>query len=114
MRIPTLHITTTEDEIRIPGYYSSPQDRIDVYQAMASHYKVLAVFNAGSHNIFTGWRGRKDSQPQQQVIKAATQALSTAFLKQITTDNSQAISIWAQQHQPILSQFIRSDLVAAN
>ena len=79
---------------------------------MDSHYKVLAVFNAGSHNIFSGWRGRKDSQPQQQVIKAATQALSTAFLKQITTEDSQAISIWAQQHQPILSQFIRSDLVA--
>ncbi|MEO3878527.1 alpha/beta hydrolase family protein [Rheinheimera fenheensis] len=114
VRIPTLHITTTEDEIRVPGYYSSPQDRIDLYQAMGSHYKVLAVFNAGSHNIFSGWRGRKDSQPQQQVIKAATQALSTAFLKQITTDNSQAISIWAQEHQPILSQFIRSDLVAAN
>ena len=112
VRIPTLHITTTEDEIRVPGYYSSPQDRIDVYQAIASHYKVLAVFNAGSHNIFSGWRGRIDSQPQHQVIKAATQALSTAFLKQITTEDSQAISLWAQQHQPILSQFIRSDLVA--
>ena len=112
VNIPTLHITTTEDEIRVPGYYSSPQDRIDVYQAIASHYKVLAVFSSGSHNIFSGWRGRKDNQPQRQVIKAATQALSTAFLKQITTDDSQAISLWAQQHKPILSQFIRSDLVA--
>lgn len=112
VRIPTLHITTTEDEIRVPGYYSSPQDRIDVYQAMASHYKVLAVFSSGSHNIFSGWRGRNDSKPQQQVIKAATQALSAAFLKQITTEDSQAISLWAQQHQAILSQFIRSDLVA--
>lgn len=112
VRIPTLHITTTEDEIRVPGYYSSPEDRIDVYQAMASDYKVLAVFNAGSHNIFSGWRGRRDSQPQQQVIKAATQALSTAFLKQITTEDSQAISLWAKQHQPILSQFIRSDRLA--
>ena len=112
VNIPTLHITTTEDEIRVPGYYSSPQDRIDVYQAIASHYKVLAVFSSGSHNIFSGWRGRKDNQPQRQVIKAATQALSTSFLKQITTDDSQAISLWAQQHKPILSQFIRSDLVA--
>ncbi len=110
--IPTLHITTTEDEIRVPGYYSSPQDRIDVYQAMASHYKVLAVFSSGSHNIFSGWRGRNDSKPQQQVIKAATQALSAAFLKQITTADSQAISLWAQQHQAVLSKFIRSDLVA--
>ncbi|GAB58564.1 alpha/beta hydrolase family protein [Rheinheimera nanhaiensis] len=107
--IPTLHITTTEDEIRVPGYYSSPQDRIDVYQAMASHYKVLAVFSSGSHNIFSGWRGRNDSKSQQQVIKAATQALSAAFLKQITTEDSQAISLWAQQHQAVLSKFIRSD-----
>ncbi|KUM54812.1 alpha/beta hydrolase family protein [Rheinheimera sp. EpRS3] len=110
--IPTLHITTTEDEIRVPGFYSSPQDRFDLYNAMASSYKVLAVFSSGSHNIFSGWRGGKDTQPQQQVIKAATQALSSAFIEQITTDDSQAISLWAQQHQAVLSQFIRSDLVA--
>jgi dienelactone hydrolase len=110
--IPTLHITTTEDEIRVPGFYSSPQDRYDLYNAMASRYKVLAVFSSGSHNIFSGWRGGKDTQPQQQVIKAATQALSSAFIEQITTDDSQAISLWAQQHQAVLSKFIRSDLVA--
>ncbi|MDP5191071.1 alpha/beta hydrolase family protein [Rheinheimera baltica] len=110
--IPTLHITTTEDEIRVPGYYSSPQDRFDLYDAMASRYKVLAVFSAGSHNIFSGWRGGKDTKSQQQVIKAATQALSSAFIEQITTNNSQAIDLWAQQHQAVLSHFIRSDLVA--
>jgi pimeloyl-ACP methyl ester carboxylesterase len=107
--IPTLHITTTEDEIRVPGYYSSPQDRYDLYNAMASSYKVLAVFSSGSHNIFSGWRGGKDTQPQQQVIKAATQALSSAFIEQITTDDSQALGLWEQQHQAVLSQFIRSD-----
>ncbi|SNY55451.1 Serine aminopeptidase, S33 [Arsukibacterium tuosuense] len=112
VNIPTLHITTTEDEIRVPGYYSSPQDRFELYYAMASSYKVLAVFSSGSHNIFSGWRGSKDTKPQQQVIKAATQALSSAFLEQITTDDSQAISLWAQQHQAVLSKFIRSDLVA--
>lgn len=109
VNIPTLHITTTEDEIRVPGFYSSPQDRYELYNAMASSYKVLAVFSSGSHNIFSGWRGGKDTKPQQQVIKAATQALSSAFIEQITTDDSQAISLWAQQHQAVLSQFIRSD-----
>ncbi|WP_372628143.1 alpha/beta hydrolase family protein [Arsukibacterium sp.] len=111
VNIPTLHITTTEDEIRVPGYYSSPQDRFDLYNAMASSYKVLAVFSSGSHNIFSGWRGSKDTTSQQQVIKAATQALSHAFIEQITTDNGQAMGVWEQQHQAILSQFIRSDLV---
>ncbi|MBV2128084.1 alpha/beta hydrolase family protein [Arsukibacterium indicum] len=110
--IPTLHITTTEDEIRVPGFYSSPQDRFDLYYAMASSYKVLAVFSSGSHNIFSGWRRSSDSAAQQQVIKAATQALSSAFIEQITTNDSRAISLWAQQHQAVLAKFLRSDLVA--
>jgi dienelactone hydrolase len=110
--IPTLHITTTEDEIKVPGYYSAPKDRFELYYAMASSYKVLAVFSAGSHNIFSGWRRDSDSAPQQQVIKAATQALSSAFIEQVTTGDGRAMSQWAQQHQPVLSDFIRSDLVA--
>ncbi len=110
--IPTLHITTTEDEIRVPGYYSSPADRYELYDAMASSYKVLAVFSSGSHNIFSGWRRSAETTPQQQVIKAATQALSSAFIEQIITNDGRAMSLWAQQHQAVLSQFIRSDLVA--
>jgi dienelactone hydrolase len=110
--IPTLHITTTEDEIKVPGYYSSPADRFELYYAMASSYKVLAVFSSGSHNIFSGWRRDGDTAPQQQVIKAATQALSSAFIEQVTTGDGRAMSLWAQQHQPVLSDFIRSDLVA--
>lgn len=110
--IPTLHITTTEDEIKVPGYYSSPSDRFELYYAMASSYKVLAVFSSGSHNIFSGWRRSTDTAPQQQVIKAATQALSSAFIEQVTTGDGRAMSQWAREHQPVLSDFIRSDLVA--
>lgn len=110
--IPTLHITTTEDEIKVPGYYSSPADRFELYYAMASRYKVLAVFSAGSHNIFSGWRRNSDSAPQQQVIKAATQALSAAFIEQIITGDGRAMTDWAEQHQSVLADFIRSDLVA--
>lgn len=110
--IPTLHITTTEDEIKVPGYYSSPADRFELYYAMASSYKVLAVFSSGSHNIFSGWRRSEDTAPQQQVIKAATQALSSAFIEQVTTGDGRAMSKWALEHQAVLSDFIRSDLVA--
>lgn len=110
--IPTLHITTTEDEIKVPGYYSSPADRFELYYAMASSYKVLAVFSSGSHNIFSGWRRSEDTAPQQQVIKAATQALSCAFIEQVTTGDGRAMSKWALEHQAVLSDFIRSDLVA--
>ena len=110
--IPTLHITTAEDEIKVPGYYSSPADRFELYYAMASSYKVLAVFSSGSHNIFSGWRRSEDTVPQQQVIKAATQALSSAFIEQVTTGDGRAMSKWALEHQAVLSDFIRSDLVA--
>lgn len=112
INIPTLHITTTEDEIRVPGFYSAPQDRFELYYAMASRYKVLAVFSAGSHNIFSGWRRSADSTPQQQVIKAATQALSSAFIEQVFTGDDRALNLWAEQHQAVLANFIRSDLVA--
>ncbi|MDP5187666.1 MAG: alpha/beta fold hydrolase [Alishewanella sp.] len=112
VRIPTLHITTTEDEITVPGFYSAPQDRLELYYAIGSQYKVLAVFSAGSHNIFTNWRRSGDSVPQQQVIKAATQALSSAFIAQITSGDDRELRQWAQQHQPVLANFIRSDSVA--
>jgi pimeloyl-ACP methyl ester carboxylesterase len=51
--VPTLHITTTDDVIRIPGYYSPVTDRLAVYNAIATPRKVLAVFQGGSHSIFT-------------------------------------------------------------
>ena len=114
VNIPTLHITTTEDEIRVPGFYSSPQDRFDLFDAMASNYKVLAVFSSGSHNVFSGWRRSAESPAQQQVIKAATQALSSAFIEQVTTNDGRAMSLWAEQHQAVLSQFIRSDLIRSD
>lgn len=112
IHLPTLHITTTEDEIRVPGFYSAPQDRFDLYEAMASHYKILAVFSAGSHNIFSGWRRNAEPTAQQQVIKAATQALSTAFIDEVVTGDDRAISAWAQQHQAVLAQFLRTENTA--
>ena len=37
--VPSLHITCTEDIIRIPGYYSGPQDRVAVFDATGSTRK---------------------------------------------------------------------------
>ena len=110
--IPTLHITTTEDEIKVPGYYSSPQDRLELFYAMASPYKVMAVFNGGSHNVFSGWRRNDETANQNKVIKAATQALSAAFIQQVVSGDSSALQLWQQQHQAVLADFIRSDMLA--
>ena len=51
--LPSLHITATEDTIRVPGYYSPPADRLAVFDAAGSKVKALVVFEGGSHNIFT-------------------------------------------------------------
>ncbi len=51
--IPTLHVTATEDVIQLPGRTSPVADRLAVYEAIATSRKTLAVFQGGSHSIFT-------------------------------------------------------------
>ena len=51
--VPTLHVTATGDVIRIPGYYSGAEDRVAVFAATGSAAKALAVFDGGSHSMFT-------------------------------------------------------------
>jgi hypothetical protein len=53
VRVPTLHITSTADDIRIPGYYSGVDDRTAVFASTGSARKALAVFKDGSHSMFT-------------------------------------------------------------
>ena len=57
--LPSLHITATDDVIRVPGYYSPPDDRLAVFDAAGSKAKALAVFEGGSHSIFTDRAGQR-------------------------------------------------------
>jgi hypothetical protein len=93
------------DEIEVPGYHSAPSDRIDVYQAMGGHYKVLAVFHGGNHNIFSGRRQRPELSVQAQVLQAATQSLSGAFLKGLFLQDASLLQQWHLQHQALLATF---------
>jgi pimeloyl-ACP methyl ester carboxylesterase len=63
--VPTLHVTATEDVIRIPGYYSAAEDRVAVFDATGSTRKWLAVFEGGSHSMFTdrASTGRRRPEP---------------------------------------------------
>ena len=105
VKIPTLHITTTKDEIKVPGYYSAPEDRLTLFNAIASDYKLLAMFYGGSHNIFTGRRQRPELSTQNQVIKAATQSLSLAFINSEFSGQEQAINEWQVQHKALLANY---------
>jgi predicted dienelactone hydrolase len=102
--VPSLHVTCTEDIIRIPGYYSGAEDRVAVYDATGSARKWLAVFEGGSHSMFTdrGGTGGVTLNPQ---VKEATRALAVAFLEGVFDGEEGSLRQWPQRHAPILARF---------
>lgn len=104
--LPTLHVTCTDDVIRIPGYYSPAEDRIAVFDAVGSVHKTLAVFRGGSHSMFTDRTGAGGSTLNAQV-KAATQGLSLAFLKSVFDGDDQALPQWAERWDDLLARFVQ-------
>jgi predicted dienelactone hydrolase len=105
IKVPTLHVTSTEDIIRVPGYYSGAEDRIAVYEAMSGARKVLAVFEGGSHSMFTDRAGAGGFTLNAQV-KAATRELSVAFFKSLFGGGDSALRDWPAQHNGIVARFI--------
>lgn len=104
--IPSLHITATEDTIRMPGYYSNIKDRLAVYEATGSNMKWLAVFEGGSHSMFTD-RSRTGGIDLNPKVKAATAELSTAFIEAVFGSgvNDSNTKAWSERHSNILYRF---------
>ena len=102
--MPSLHVTATEDVIRIPGYYSGVQDRVAVFEAMGGARKWLAVFEGGSHSMFTD-RGGTGGVALNGLVKAATQALTLAFLRTVFDGDGSALADWPQRHATLLARF---------
>ena len=102
--VPSLHVTCTEDIIRIPGYYSGAEDRVAVFDATGSTRKWLAVFAGGSHSMFTdrGGSGGATLNPQ---VKEATRALALAFLQTVFDGDDAGLRLWPQRHAAILARF---------
>jgi len=105
VQIPTLHITATGDVIRIPGYWSEAADRIAVYEAIGGRHKGLAVFEGGSHSMFTDRPGTGGSELNPRV-KQATRELTLAFLDaQSGRRDAAAMPRWAERYRPILARY---------
>ncbi len=102
--VPSLHVTCTEDIIRIPGYYSGAEDRLAVFDATGSARKWLAVFEGGSHSMFTDRSGTGGAVLNPQV-KEATRALAVAFVHAVLGDSAQDLANWPQRHAAILARF---------
>lgn len=102
--VPSLHITCTDDVIHIPGYYSAAEDRVAVYDATGSARKWLTVYQGGSHSMFTD-RGSPGGIALNARVKAATQALSVAFIGAVLGGDAHALSEWPRHHASILARF---------
>jgi dienelactone hydrolase len=102
--VPTLHVTCTDDVIRIPGYYSGVEDRLAVFDATGSARKGLAVYQGGSHSMFTDRAGTGGAALNPRV-KAATRELAVAFLRSAFERDDSALARWPVQHADILARF---------
>lgn len=101
VKLPTLHITGTEDVIRVPGYGSDVADRIGVFRDMPAArpgMKTLAIFEGGEHSVFTD-RTRSE---RALAIKAATRDLCLAFLRTTLQGQSEAVTAAIAQAKPLL------------
>ncbi len=108
VHIPTLHITSTGDEINVPGYHSLPEDRVAVFEATGGTSKTLAVFKDGSHSMFTDRlnTGGAELNPK---VKVATRELAMAFFQRVFDKQDQAMTRWAQTYEPLMARFDRRD-----
>jgi len=102
--VPSLHVTATGDVIQIPGYYSGADDRVAVFEATGSRRKLLAVFEGGSHSMFTDRAGTGGVTLNPQV-KAATQDLSAAFLRSVFDGDDAALESWPRRFAGIVARF---------
>jgi predicted dienelactone hydrolase len=104
VRLPMLHVTATGDVIRIPGYWSGADDRIAVFEATGSKHKALAVFEGGSHSMFTDRQGTGGMELNPRV-KQATKELTLAFLQARFGQGSPlALRQWVERHREIVAR----------
>ncbi len=102
--LPTLHVTATGDVIRIPGYWSGAQDRIAVFEAVGSRRKALAMFEGGSHSMFTDRAGTGGVE-LNPLVKAATRELTLAFLDTVFgRAAAAAMPQWLERHRAMLAR----------
>jgi predicted dienelactone hydrolase len=101
--VPSLHVTCTEDIIRIPGYFSSAADRVAVFEAIGSERKWLAVYEGGSHSMFTD-RGNSGGALNAKA-KQATSALAVAFIHAALDGDASELSAWPARHTAILARY---------
>lgn len=101
--VPTLHVTATDDTIKIPGFYSPAADRTAIFSAMPKSRKLLAVFQGGSHSMFTD-RAFTGGPELNRKVKEATADLALAFLDYTFGNDAAGLARWSLDWRDILAQ----------
>jgi predicted dienelactone hydrolase len=101
--VPTLHVTATEDIIEIPGFYSPAADRVAIFRAIPGSRKLLAVFQGGSHSMFTD-RPFTGGPGLNRKVKEATADLAVAFLDYTFGGDATGLTRWGLAWRDILAQ----------
>jgi fermentation-respiration switch protein FrsA (DUF1100 family) len=104
IRIPTLHVTTADDIIRIPGFGSGVDNRLKVFDAIGGTRKVLAVYRHGTHNVFTDHR-YFDTREVSEQVKQATASLSLAFIDGAYAASPASLAQWQAGHRALLARY---------
>ncbi len=104
IQLPSLHITASEDVIRVPGFYSEAKERVTLFEQTGSRQKWLAVFKGGSHSVFTD-RGGTGGVAQNPRIKAATKELIADFAQAVLRGDGERLARWQREHQSLLAQW---------
>jgi len=99
--IPTLHITATGDDIRVPGYASGYDDRVQLFAATGGRQKALVAFRDGSHSMFTDRLAAGGRELNQQV-KKATVDLTLAFFAEVVGGASGALASRSAAYDDLL------------
>lgn len=106
IRLPSLHITCTDDVIRVPGYYSEARERVQLFEQTGSSAKWLAVFKGGSHSVFTDRAGTGGVEANPR-IKTATKELVADFVRAVFDGEprSERLHPWWQAHSGLLADW---------
>ena len=107
LKLPTLHVTSTDDVIRVPGFFSDLDDRLAIFRAVSSWDKTLAVYSGGSHSMFTDRLG-PGGEALNRSVKLATRELAAGFVERILRGQSARLTGWADRHASILERFVDS------
>lgn len=105
IHIPTLHITATGDDIRIPGFVSGHEDRVRLFEQTGSDRKTLVVYREGSHSMFTD-RLNTGGQALNSQVKAATLELTLAFFNDVLRGQTAQLAAWPGRHSDLLARYV--------